>query len=100
MRGFGNFAMGGLHRAIRTVPVKHQADLVALMLENQRRVSGPKSPLFAGALYDVIWYGNVESKRLAIKETAVFRYADTILPTMDAAIEHPELMADAIESLG
>lgn len=97
---YGPQALPGLRQAILSVPAVHQADVVATLIENQKRTGGPISGEFAMALEQALWFGDSESKRLTMKEAARRRYAMAVLPITDAVIEYPELTEDAVECLG
>jgi len=97
---YGHDAVPGLRKAIRTVTPIHQADVVATLLEGFERAGGALSNELSLALDDALWYGDRESKRLAMREAARRRYQQAVLPIMDAAVEYPELTEDAIEALG
>lgn len=97
---FGADGMQALRQAIPNVEPRYQFDVVATLIESKTGVSGGIPSEYLPALEDMIWYGSLEAKRVAIPEAARLRYPLALLSIMDAASEHPELVPVAVKALG
>ncbi len=96
----GNRAVPGLREAIRSVERRYETQVVTTLVQNQELVQGKRSPYYLPALDEALWFGNLESKRVAIRELSRSRFSLAVLPSIDAALEYPELVPDVVEALG
>jgi hypothetical protein len=69
------------------------------MVEGVERVGQQPQDLLRG-LYEALWYGDVEARRIAMAACARHGHPSLLLPILDAVHDHPELLRPAIDSLG
>ena len=98
--GFGDYGLSAMQQRLVSGPRRYAADITSALIETRLVVASGLPAQYLPALYDAVWFGTPEAKRLAMAELARFRYFPALLPIIDAAYEYPRLTASAIESLG
>ena len=98
--GFGPNGIGALGDAVVTVPPKYRAEVVASIIEARQYFVGPFPPEYVPALESALWFGTRDAKLLAFDELARMRDAGACLAVMDSAVEDPEILPRAIDTLG
>lgn len=98
--GFGDRGLEALRARFLQAPQRFQADIASAVMETRLTVSAGLPPLYVPALYDFVWFGSPEAKRLAMDELVRFRYPLATLAMMDAAHEFPSLTSDVVSCLG
>jgi hypothetical protein len=96
----GTHSTLALQIALRTIPPLYSADVVACLLENHDNSGGTGISFFEAALYDAVWYGSTEARRLAIAANASLGHKSSLLPMIDAAYEEPILVLAVVKALG
>lgn len=98
--GFGDHGLAALQERLLSGPKRYAADITSALIETRLVVSSGLPAQYLPAVYDALWFGPPDAKRLAMAELARFRYFPALLPIIDAAHEYPRLTPSAIESLG
>ena len=97
---YGDYALRPLWEALFHVRPEHHADLTATLIDARRKERSGSPRDFLPALEEIIWYGSIEARRLAIAEISLFVFPPAILSTIDAIHEDPELALHGIRALG
>jgi HEAT repeat protein len=97
---YGNDSLSALRRAIRTVPARYQADVVATLIEAKSHVTAALPQVYLPAIEEAVWFGGFEAKRLAIPEVTAHRYRPAMITLMDASYEYPSLTRRVAKALG
>jgi hypothetical protein len=97
---FGTHGVPALGNAIPKVQSRYQAEVVASLIEARQHFDGPLPAEYVPALETALWFGTSEAKLLAFEEVGRLRFQGAVLPIVDAAIEDPEILGKAIETLG
>jgi len=98
--GFGDRGMDALSERLRTGPRRYAADITSAIMETRLMPGTGLAARYMPALYDAIWFGPPEAKRLAMPELVRYRFPPSMLTIVDAVYEYPRLTATVIESLG
>lgn len=98
--GFADRGLDALAERMRTAPPRYAADITSAIMETRLVAGTGLAPRYLPALYDAIWFGPPEAKRLAMPELARYRFPPSMLTIIDAADESPRLAGVVIESLG
>lgn len=98
--GFGPHGIPALEEAVVRVPSKYRAEVVASLIEARQYFVGPYPAEYVPALESALWFGTREAKLLAFDELARIRDTGACLPIMDSAVEDPEILPKAIDTLG
>ena len=98
--GFGDHGLAALQARLVAAPPRYAADITSAIMETRLVVSAGLPPQYLPSLYDAVWFGPPEAKRLAMAELARYHYLPALLPIIDAAHEYPRLTSSVIESLG
>ncbi len=97
--GFGDRGLEALHERLLAADPRFSADITAAIIRTRLMVSAGLPPQYIPAVYDAVWYGSIDAKRLAMDELGRRRYAPGLLPIIDAVYEYPQLTLPAIRSL-
>jgi hypothetical protein len=97
--GFGDWGLDALHRRLLEAPPRFGADITSAIIETRLHVTANLPAQYIPSLYDAVWYGSVEAKRLAMAELAGQRFPPAMLPIIDAVYEYPALTEVAVETL-
>jgi hypothetical protein len=98
--GFAGHGTEALHEKLEQAAPVHQADVVAALIQAQRRITSGIAPDLLPALDEAVWFGSIEAKRLAMQQLARFGYRSSVLTIIDAARAHPQLVPTAVRALG
>ncbi len=98
--GFGANGIAVLGDSVVTVPPKYRAEVVASIIESRQYFVGPFPPEYVPALEGALWFGTRDAKLLAFDELARMRDTGACLAIMDSAIDDPEILPRAIDTLG
>jgi hypothetical protein len=96
---FGDEAIPALADAIKRVAPRHQADVVATLIDARFHVRAGAPPRYVPALESALWSDSIEARRLAMNEVSRYGAASSVLPVVDAIHEDPELLLPGIASL-
>lgn len=97
--GYDSKGMQAMAESLRRCGPARSADIVAALVEAMKGVSAGIPVHFLPALEEALWIGSPDAQRIAMAEVARFGYDRAVLPIMDAAVEHPSLVPDAIDAL-
>lgn len=95
----GANAFPAMYRALSWVDPVYSADIVAALIESRERIPAGIPHSYIPSMDLALWTGSVEAKGLAMVEIATHQFRPDMLAIQDAAIEHPELMHDAVRNL-
>jgi hypothetical protein len=98
--GFGAHGLPALEDAVVTVPAQYRAEVVASIIEARQYFVGPMPVEYIPALESALWFGTREAKLLAFDELGRLRDNGATLPIMDSAVDDPEILVKAIDTLG
>ena len=96
---FDSKGMHAIRESLQRCDRSVSGDITAALVEAMSRVTAGIPIDFFPAVEDALWYGSPEAQRLAMGQAARYGYGRAVLPIMDAAVESPELVPDAIEAL-
>jgi hypothetical protein len=97
--GFGDRGLQALQERLVAADIRFTADITSAIVETRLVVTAGLPPQYIPSLYDAVWFGSLDAKRLAMLELAEYRFPPAMLAFVDAAYEHPELTEIVIRSL-
>jgi hypothetical protein len=97
--GFGDHGLSAIVERMKSAPRRYQADIVSALIETRLVVSAGLPPEYLPGLYDAVWFGSMDAKRLAMVEIVRYRFSLATLTMMDAAHEYPLLRPTVIRTL-
>jgi len=97
---FGSYGIKALHEALFSVGPEHHADITATLIDGRRSERSGSPQGYLPALEDILWYGSIEARRLAMGEISLFVFPPAVLSTIDAIHDNPELTLHGIRALG
>jgi len=98
--GFGDHGLLALHERLVAAPPRYQADVTSAIIETRLLVTAGLPAEYLPSLYDGIWFGSMDAKRLAMFELVRYRFPPATLAVIDAAYEYPRLRPSVIRMLG
>jgi hypothetical protein len=98
--GFHKSGIPAVRRAIAEVDPEKQADTVRVLIEQMSRVPAGIPPDFWPSIEYALWYGTVETRRLAISQVVKYRFRTLLLPVIDCAYDYPALKPEVVDALG
>jgi HEAT repeat protein len=97
--GFGDHGLEALRERFKAVDGVFQADIASAIIETRLIVTSGLPAQYLPAIYDSIWFGSMDAKRLGMFEFARYRFPMATLPIIDSAYEYPRLRHSAIRAL-
>lgn len=97
--GFGDRGLQALQERLVTADNRFGADITSAVIETRLVVTAGLPPQYIPALYDAVWFGSQDAKRLGMVELAEYRFLPAMLVFIDAAYEYPEITETVIRSL-
>ena len=97
--GFGDHGLEALRERLVEVDGIYQADITSATIETRMIVTAGLPAQYMPALYDSIWFGSMDAKRLGMFEMARYRFPMATLPIIDSAYEYPRLRHSVIRAL-
>jgi hypothetical protein len=97
--GFGDHGLDALKDRVREAPDLYKADITSAIIETRLVVTAGLPAQYLPCLYDSVWYGSIDAKRLGIYELARYRFPMGTLPMIDAAYEYPRLRKSTMVAL-
>jgi hypothetical protein len=97
---YGDAAIPALRERLEYGPAVFGADVLSALLETRLVVAAGRPADFVPAIDTGLWASSPETARLAMYAMREQRfYRPALLPMIDRALEHPELLGAAIRSL-
>jgi len=96
----GKNSMRTLRDAVHWVDPLYSADVAATLVQTMSHVDSGQPENYLPGLEELIWFGSVDAKRIAILEITRFRFGPALMTIMDAGHFHPELLETVVWSLG
>lgn len=97
--GFGDHGLEALRERLTQADSVYQADITSAIIESRMVVSAGLPALYMPSVYDSIWFGSMDAKRLGMFELARYRFPLATLPMMDSAYEYPRMRHSVIRAL-
>ena len=97
--GFGDNGLEALRERFKAVDGAYQADIASAIIETRLIVTSGLPALYLPAIYDSIWFGSMDAKRLGMFEFVRYRFPMATLPIIDSAYEYPRLRHSVIRAL-
>lgn len=97
--GFGDNGLEALRERFKAVDGAYQADIASAIIETRLIVTSGLPAQYLPALYDSIWFGSMDAKRLGMFEFVRYRFPMATLPIIDSAYEYPRLRHSVIRAL-
>jgi len=97
--GFGDHGLKALRDRLVAAPARYQADITSALIETRLLVTAGLPAEYLPALYDSVWFGSMDAKRLGMVELARYNFPLTTLTVIDAAYEYPRLLPMVIRTL-
>ena len=96
---FGDRGLDAMRARLLEGDPRYGVDITSAMIETRLVVRAGLPHNYIPALYDALWYGGVDTKRLAMIELAHQDFPPSMLPVIDSAYEYPELTGTVIRTL-
>lgn len=98
---YADHALPALRERLQRGPSIFSADVLSALLETRLLVLAGRPADFVPTIDEALWSGSPEAVRLAMHAMQPYRfYRPALLPMIDRALEHPELLGVAIRNLG
>jgi hypothetical protein len=97
--GFGDHGLEALRKRLVAAPGRYQADITSALIETRLLVTAGLPADYLPGLYDGVWFGSMDAKRLAMAELARYSFPLATLAVIDATYDHPRLLPFAIRTL-
>lgn len=97
---YGQRAIEAASLRFLIAPREYMGEMVSLMIQARERMTDGFPRSFVPAMEMAIWFGDRESRRLAIPECAMLGVQAATMTIIDATYEDPELEELAVFSLG
>lgn len=97
--GFGDHGLEALRERLTSADRIYQADIASAIIETRLVVSAGLPALYLPSVYDSLWFGSIDAKRLGMYELARYRFPLATLPMIDAAYEYPRMRQSVIRAL-
>jgi HEAT repeat protein len=97
--GFGDHGLEALRERFTDVDGVYQADIASAIIETRMIVTAGLPAYYLPAIYDTIWFGSMDAKRLGMFEFARYRFPMATLPIIDSAYDYPRLRHSVIRAL-
>jgi hypothetical protein len=97
---FGQNSMRTIRDAVHWVDPVYSADVAAALVQSMTHVSWGQPEHYLPGLEELIWFGSIDAKRIAILEITRFHFGPALMTIADAGHFHPELLDVAVWSLG
>jgi HEAT repeat protein len=98
--GFGDQGLEAMRQRLRATDARFGADIASAVIETRLVVRAGIPHNYIAILYEIVWFGSLDAKRLAMAELAVQRFPPAMLAIIDSAFDYPELTAPVINALG
>ena len=96
---FGQRGMQAIYEAFAWADPEQAFDILLASREAHRASRSGLSPYVLPALDQALWFGSVDSKRLAMQVLREVPYGSFVLVVIDAGYEYPQLVPSAVLAL-